>query len=98
MKTLFTVLFIALALSACTPAQQQQADTAQATFDKAAPVVQADIVKATPAINTAVDIGLTVTGKDKLIPVNDAATAIIEKGQAVTAPQATIPAAVPTSP
>ena len=109
------LIFAALTFSmfACTPAQLQKADATQANIDstatdirshaeKAAPVVQADIVKATPYINTAVDIGLTVTGNGGLVPLNDAATAIIEKEQAKAALKAatTTPAtaALPTTP
>ena len=92
------LIFAALTFSmfACTPAQLQKAQTNQDN------IVQADIVKATPAISTAVDIGLTVTGKGALIPLNDAATAIIEKEQANAALKAatTTPAtaALPTTP
>lgn len=105
------LIFAALTFSmfACTPAQLQKAQTnqdninatagaIQTNIDKAAPVVQADIVKATPAISTAVDIGLTVTGNGGLVPLNDAATAIIEKEQAKAATTTPATAALPTTP
>ena len=112
MKTLTILLHAlaitaCIALSACTPAQLQKADATQANInataaavqtniDKAAPVVQADIVKATPYINKAADISLLVTGNGALIPLNDAATAIIERGQTAAAPKTTPPAATTT--
>ena len=88
MKKYLLIAFVSCLMLACTPEQQQKADTVQANIDKVAPVVQDRITKATPVINEVVDFGLTLGGKGDLVPINDAATQVLEKGQAAVAAKA----------
>ena len=88
MKKYLLVALVSCLMLACTPAQQQKADEVQANIDTAAPVVQERITTATPVINEIVDFGLTLDGKGDLVPINDAATQVLEKGQAAVAAKA----------
>lgn len=51
------------------------------TEKKAAVIVQSDINAVTPAVTEGVDIGLTVSGKAALVPLNDAISGTVQNGQ-----------------